>query len=124
MSHFENGVRDSVDFSLGGETKTAAQLAAEKSAREGADREAAEFLAEQKKKRDAVDFAERRRAQTRAAELLKAEVVEIVMQENPNFDETDAKILYENELKKIIAIERFKKAYFGKKPTTFGDVQT
>ncbi len=109
---FEVEGRDIIGIPVGGAALTPEAAAIEKAAREEADKEAAEFLAEQRKKREAVDFAERRQAQTRAAQLLKDECVEIIMRVNPNFDETDAKILFERELKEKIAVERFMRAFF------------
>jgi hypothetical protein len=40
------------------------------------------------------------------------------MAECPFLDETDCKILYENEIKNVIAVERFKAAYFGRSSGT------
>ena len=108
-----------------GENLTIEERSARKAAQEKADGEAAEFLVEQRKKREAVDFAERQRAISRAAGLLKAQAVEVCMQVNPNFDETDAKYLYEHKLKDLIAIRRFEEAFFGssdKQRELFSDV--
>ena len=119
MSHFENDGTDLIGSF--GFRKTPEQIAKEKEEKAQREADKIEFLAAEKKKRDAVDSTERRARQRRSEENLKAEVVEIVMAANPNFDETDAKILYENELKKIIAVENFKAVYFGEgRKTTFG----
>jgi galactose-1-phosphate uridylyltransferase len=112
MSDFVSGMPNTVELGMG-TAKTAEEREEEKKSAER-DREIIDnVLAEQKKVNDAANFAERQRAISRAAGLLKSEVVKIVMRENPNFDEADAKHLFETELKKLIAVERFKTAFFG-----------
>ena len=117
MSHFESTAEAIPALGI---RKTPEQIAEEREERERREADKVEFLANEKKKRDAVDSVERRAQQRRSEEILKAEVVEIVMRENPNLDETSAKIIYENTLKEKIAVERFMRAYFGESGTKFG----
>ncbi len=116
---FENEGRDIVGISMGGDGAGAKEAMEKKRSDELI---FDEVLREQKKINDAANFAERRARQIRAAELLKDECVEILLQENPNLDETSAKIIFENTLKEKIAVEKFMRAYFGQKQTRFDDV--
>ncbi len=110
MSHFENS--NEMYPALGGQ-QSPEQIASERAAREKAEADRIEFLAAEKKKRGAVDSAERRARQRRSAEILKDEVVLILLEQCPFLDETDCRILYENVLKERIAVERFMQSYFG-----------
>ncbi len=108
---FEHGSADPI--TTFGYSRTPEQLERERVEKAEQQAEIAEFLAEQRKKNEAADAAERRRMQSRAEGLLKAQAVEICMTANPNLDEVDAKYLYEHKLKDLISIRRFEEAFFG-----------
>jgi hypothetical protein len=110
MSHFENTAEE---FPAFGGQRTKEQLADERAAQEQRDADKIEFLAEQKRIRDKESKIEDDRALLRAAEIDERVTVERFLSVNPNFDEREAKRLYREKLREIVAIERFRERYFG-----------
>jgi hypothetical protein len=113
MSHFEN---TNEALPVLGIRKTPEQIAQETEERERREAGAAEFLAAEKKKREKEASIEVDRAVLRAEEITSQQVIEAIMEANPNFSNYDAKRLYTEKVREIVAIERFKEAYFLPKP--------
>jgi hypothetical protein len=110
MSHFENTSEMYPGF---GGQKTPEQLREMQQEREQKDEAKAAFLAEQKKIRDKEQRIEDDRAVLRQEEITSQRVIEMIMDANPNFDEREAKRLYSEKVRELVAIERFRERYFG-----------
>jgi hypothetical protein len=110
MSHFENTAQE---FPALGVQRTPEQLADERAAQQQRDADKIEFLAEQKRIRDKESKIEDDRALLRAEEIDERVTVERFLSVNPNFSEYEAKRLYSEKLREIVAIERFRERYFG-----------
>jgi hypothetical protein len=107
MSHFENDGTDGIGSFGVGKTREQIEKDQEAEARAAAFKERREREMAREKADDDKE------SQARAAEILEKEAIEICMEANPNLSWRDAKLLYDHELKQIIAIERFKTAFFG-----------
>ena len=114
---FEHGAEDPITtFGL---PQTPEQKAAEIAARADA-----EVFREQRKREMAKEKAEvDKAAQTRAAEILEKNAIEVFLEVNPGYSWHGAKYLFDSQLRELIAIENFKSAYFGQKQTGFDDVR-
>ncbi len=114
MSHFEN--TNEMYPGFGGQ-KTPEQLREMQQEREQKDAEKAAFLAEQKKIRDKEQRIEDDRAVLRQEEITSQRVIGMIMDANPNYDEYEAKRLYSEKVRELVAIRQFELAFFGQ-PTS------
>jgi hypothetical protein len=110
MSHFENTSEMYPGF---GGQKTPEQLREMQQEREQKDAEKVAFLAEQKKIRDKEQRIEDDRAVLRQEEITSQRVIGMIMDANPNFDEYEAKRLYSEKVRELVAIRQFELAFFG-----------
>jgi hypothetical protein len=111
--------------SLAGQ-KTPEQLQQIREEREQREAYKAAFLAEQKKTNDKDAAIAFDRAVLRAEEITSQEVIAAIMDANPNFSEYQAKTLYREKVREIVAIERFRQSFFGspdKQRAAFGHVK-
>ena len=92
---------------------TPEQLASQRLAeQEAADRKEA-FMAQRQREMAKEKADADKESRARSSEILEKQVIWICMEANPNYSWHDAKLLYDGELKQLIAIERFKAAFFG-----------
>ena len=110
MSHFENTTE--MYPSLGGQK--AAEEIAEVRRQEAERKERADaLLAEEKARQDKEKKVADDRAVLRAEEINEEKVVAAIMESNPNFSKYEARRLYEEKVRSLVAIRRFEDAFFG-----------
>ncbi len=107
MSHFENDGTDLIGSFGVGKTREEIEQEAERKERAEA------FLAEEKKRKEKESKIEADRAVLRQEEIIEKRVVSAIMEANPNFSQYEARRLYSEKLREIVAIRQFEIAFFG-----------
>ena len=120
MSNFEHTTGNSEQFPSMTGYRSPEQIAREAAQKEeNAERSerAARLLAEEKARQAKEQAIEFDRMVLRNEEITAREVIQAIMEANPNFSEYQAKRLYQEKVREIVAIKRFESLYFSKPDT-------
>jgi hypothetical protein len=109
--HFESDGTDGM--SSFGYNKTPEQLASEKAEKAASDAENEAFWVQRRRELAAEKSALDKQNREREEKNLEERAVEVCLSANPNFSETEARRFYNHHFRQLIAIERFRTAFFG-----------